>query len=204
MGAVPVCLSKEEAPVAPDGNLVKNPGFEEGVTGTVGSCGARGSGPGWNYLVASPAQCYIWGESGYDIHPDWGLPVFRSSKEALRTHTEGMGHTVVYQEIRVDPGTSYRASVWVQPVDLASAGFGTDPGDSAGLWIQELDEKDIILVDHPKAEITTPGAYQEAALSFVTNPAAKKVRFILDTVITCAYDKGHVTYDDCMLKQLPE
>lgn len=202
-GAVPVCLAKEETPVAPDGNLVKNPGFEEGVTGTVGSCGARGNGPGWNYLVSSPAQCYIWGESGYDIHPDWGLPVFRSGKEALRTHTEGRGHTVVYQEIRVDPGATYRASVWVQPVDLAGAGFGTDPGDSAGLWIQELDEKDGIVVDHPKAEITTTGDYQEAALSFVTNPATKKLRFMLDTVITCAYDKGHVTYDDCMLKRLP-
>lgn len=199
-GATPVCLPPEKAATQEEGNLLKNPGFEDGVTGTVGSFGSRGSGPGWNYLVAGPSQCYIWGESGYDIHPDWGLPVFHTGKEALRTHTEGRGHTIVSQEIAVQPSTSYRASVWVQPIDLHGQGFGKPPGDSAGLWIQELNAAGGIVVDHPKCEVTKAGPYQELAIDFTTNTATTKVRFILDTVIAAKYDQGHVTYDDCALK----
>lgn len=201
-GANPVCIQEQQA-VNPDGNLLKNPGFEEGVTGMAASCGVRGGGLGWNYLVAGPAQCYIWGESGYDIHPEWGLPVYHSGKEALRTHTEGRGHTVVYQEVQVEPGVSYTASVWIQPVDLKGEGFGKAACDSAGLWVQELDEKSGIVMDHPKREVTVPGEYGEAAFTFVTNGATRKLRFLLDTVINCKYDQGHVTYDDCMLKKAP-
>jgi hypothetical protein len=47
----------------------------------------------------------VWGESGYDVHPDWGLPVYHSGKQALRTHTDGGGHTLVYQDVSVAPNT---------------------------------------------------------------------------------------------------
>ncbi len=197
--ASPICLPEVVSAAKQEGNLLKNPGFEDGVTSVVGSCGARAEGLGWNYLVAGPSQCYIWGESGYDIHPEWGLPIFHSGKEALRTHTEGRGHTVVYQEAPVPPGASCTASVWILTVDLGGKGFGTAPGDSAGLWIQELDEKGGITVDHPKREITKSGEYEQVTVSFTTDGATRKVRFCLDTVIGCSYDQGHVTYDDCVL-----
>ena len=202
-GARPVCLPEELVAVQQTGNLLKNPGFEDGITSVVGSCGARAEGLGWNYLVASPSQCYIWGESGYDIHPEWGLPVFHSGNEALRTHTDGRGHTVVYQEVEIAPGMVCQTSAWVLPVDLKGKGFGTTKGDTAGLWIQELDEKGGIVVDHPKQEVTTPGEFRQVTATFTANGATKKVRFILDTVIGCKYDEGHVTYDDCLLEVHP-
>jgi hypothetical protein len=195
--ATPIPVSSPAAEAA--GNLLANPGFEDGAVGTLGALGARGGGFGWNYLFASPSQSYIWGESAYSIHPDWGLPVLHRGKEALRTHTEGNGHTVVYQEVEVRPDTRYTASVWVRADDLHGQGFGTQPGDSAGLWIQEFNEGGGLVADHPKVAVTKAGEYQKLTLPFTTSAATAKVRFILDTVIGCKYDQGHVTYDDCAL-----
>ena len=36
-------------------------------------------------------------------------------------------HTQVYQDVSVLAQTPYRASVWVQPVDLHGKGFGGTP-----------------------------------------------------------------------------
>ena len=46
-------------------------------------------------------RSYVWGETGFDIHPECGLPTPRAGKEALRTHTDGEGYNVVYQDIEV-------------------------------------------------------------------------------------------------------
>jgi len=196
-GATPIAVS---GPAAGE-NLLVNPGFEEGALEAVGALGARQSGFGWHYLFAGPGQSYIWPESAYSIHPEWGLPVFHSGKEALRTHTDGHGHTVVYQEVEVKPNTRYTASVWVRAVDLQGRGFGTQAGDSAGLWVQEWDANGHLRVNHPKVAVTTAGDYRELQVPFTTGPATTKVRFILDTVITSPYTEGHVTFDDCALLQ---
>ena len=60
----------------------------------------------WNYLFLGPNQGVVWHESGFSIHPDWGLPKPRSGKDAVRTHAmEKDAHTQVYQDVSVSPRT---------------------------------------------------------------------------------------------------
>jgi len=191
-----VCLPQPER-VA--GNLLANPGFESTAGGQLGRLGREVEAQGWQYLFAGPTQSYIWAESDYSIHPDWGLPETRSGKQAIRTHTEGDGHTLIYQEARVAPGVQYRASVWAQAVDLHGKGFGTHSGDRAALRIQEIDAGGNVVADHPPAELTAAAGYTELVREFTATEGTAKVRFILETVIGCPYNEGHVTYDDCEL-----
>lgn len=194
-GRAPILL----APSPAGGNLLANPGFEAGVTGAVGRLGQRVASPGWQILFLSPSQCYVWAESAYLQHPDWGLPVIREGNQALRTHTDGDGHTAVYQEVDVEPGRGYRASVQVHAVDLHGRGFGATTGDSAGLIVHELDADGAVVAEHPKAAVTDAGDWREVSLRLVTSERTMRLRFILDTVIGGAYDQGHVTYDEAEL-----
>ena len=200
-GATPVTLA---AATRQAGNLLANGGFEDGVVGALGRLGETGGGFGWKYVFAGPTQSYLWGESGYDIHPDWGLPEIRTGKEALRTHTEGHGHTIAYQEVAVASQTTYRASVFVHAVDLHGKGFGAQPGDSAGLIIQELDAAGKVVRDHEKVAVTTPCGYTELSATIRTGAATARLRFVLDTVIHSPYNEGHVTYDDCVVEAVVE
>jgi hypothetical protein len=115
---------------------------------------------------------------------------------------------VAYQEVEVSPNTAYRASVWVSAADPHGHGFGTRPGDSAGLILQELDENGQPLLDHPKVAVTVGSprsaaqGYAELSQSVVTTPTTARVRFIVDTEIGEPYNEGHVTYDDCSLDRL--
>jgi hypothetical protein len=93
--------------------------------------------------------------------------------------------------------------VFVHAVDLHGEGFGTRPGDSAGLCIQELDADGNVVADHGKVAVTEACAYTELTKAFATNEKTARIRFILDTVIAGPYDQGHVTYDDCGLRALP-
>jgi len=197
-GAVPVTL----AVAPPSGTLLVNPGFEEGALGKVGALGATAEGFGWTYLFAGPCRSYLWAETAYRIHPEWGLPEIHEGKEALRTHTDAVGHTVVYQQVAVESATRYRASVWVRAVDLHGKGFGTHAGDAAGLWIQELDSAGALLVDHGKVSVTKAGPYTQLATEIKTTEKTAAFRFILDTMMGCAYDQGHVTYDGCVLERV--
>jgi len=195
-GARPICLPEPER-VA--GNLLANPGFESTAGGQLGRLAHDVEAQGWHYVFAGPTQSFIWAESDYSIHPDWGLPEIRSGSQAIRTHTEGDGHTLIYQDVRVLPGTAYRASVWAHPVGLHGKGFGANPGDRAALRIQEIDAGGNVVVEHPPAELTAAAAYTELAREFTATEGTAKVRFILETVIGCPYNEGHVTYDDCEL-----
>jgi hypothetical protein len=47
--------------------------------------------------------------------------------------------------------------------------------------------------------VTKAGGYQELPQPFTTTASTVKVRFLLDTVIGCRYDRGHVICDDCAL-----
>ncbi|HPD28372.1 MAG TPA: malectin domain-containing carbohydrate-binding protein [Phycisphaerae bacterium] len=199
-GAEPVSLppASQPAPADRTGGLLLNGGFEEGAVGDLGSLGKSGGGHGWSYVFAGPTVSYIYPESAYSIHPEWGLPKFHSGKEALRTHTDGHGHTVVYQDVSVVAERKYTASVWVRTDDLHGEGFGKDAGDSAGLIIQEIDKKGKV-TSHPKQAVRKAGDFQKVSFTFTTDKRTRTVRFILDTVIACPYDQGHVTYDDCEL-----
>lgn len=197
-GATPVCLAGPELTA---GNLLVNAGFEMGVAGTTGSNGSRGGGLGWAYAFLGKHRSYVWGETGFKIHPQWGLPKPRTGKEALRTHTDADGHNVVYQDVEVAPRTAYRASVWVRAADLHGKGFGTHASDSAGLIIEERDEDGKLVLRHPKVAVTRAGDYTELAKTFTTGERTVVVRYVLDTVLACKYDRGHVVYDDCSLER---
>jgi len=194
-GATPVLL---DLPWEPE---LLNAGFEEGVKGATGSSGSTAGGSGWHYVFKGKKRSYVWSERGFSAHPEWGLPKPRTGKEALRTHTDGEGHNIVYQQVEVQPRTAYRASAWVKTADLHGKGFGTRPGDSAGLCIEELDKDGKVLVRHPKVAITKASDYTELVKTLTTNERTASIKFILDTVIGCKYDQGHVTYDDCALER---
>ncbi|MGO8688760.1 MAG: malectin domain-containing carbohydrate-binding protein [Thermoguttaceae bacterium] len=197
-GAKPVAF-----PFPPDRNRLGDAGFEEPMPGIIGVGGQGYSGAArmpWNYLFLGPNQGVIFPESAYAIHPDWGSPKPHSGKDAVRTMAmEKDAHTQVYQDLAVVAQTSYRASVWVQAVDLHGKGFGAHAGDSAGLSVIELDATGKVLIEHPKAAVTKAGGYQQLSQSLTTTANTAKLRFLLDTVIGCRYDQGHVTYDDCTL-----
>ena len=176
-----------------------NPGFEDGVKGATGSNGSTSGGHGWTYIFNGKQRSYVWGETGFDIHPECGLPKPRSGKEALRTHTDANGHNVVYQDVEVEPGRTYTASVWASALDLHGTGFGRSPADSAGLIVRELDADVQAVKRHPKVAIVSACEYRELRATFTARPETVTVRFILDTVIACKYDQGSVTYDDCAL-----
>ena len=193
-GAEPVCVDLPWEPVLING------GFEEGVTGAVGSGGARAGGSGWTYHFLGAQRSYVWGETGFDIHPNCGLPSPRTGKEALRTHTDGKGHNVICQRTDVEPGRSYVASVWVKARNLRGKGFGHTDGDSAGLIIEEYADEGTLLIRHPKVAVTEATDYVQLSCPFVAGRETRSVRFILDAAIGCKYDEGSVTYDDCSLK----
>ena len=199
-GPLPSGARAVSVPVAQqDRNLLVNGGFEETVAGTVGRLGHRTAAAGWTYVFASLSQGYIWAETDYVRHPEIGLPEVRTGKQALRTHTDGDGHTVIYQEVVVEPDTPYEAQAWVRAADLHGKGFGRHPSDRAALIIQELDAAGNVLVQHPPAAVTDPGPYRLLTIPFQTGTTTARVRFILDTVQHAPYAESHVTYDDCRL-----
>jgi hypothetical protein len=108
---------------------------------------------------------------------------------------------MISQDVEAAPKTTYTASVWVRAVDLHGKGFGKDAKDSAGLIVCELNDTGKVIRTHPKVEIKKAGPYQQLTARFTTSPSTAQVRFILDTVIHCPYQEGHVTYDDCSLAQ---
>ncbi len=199
-GATPVLVQKGGE--GGQANLLANPGFEETTLGTLGRMGETMPAAGWTYVFASPTQSYVWAESDYAIHPDWGLPEYHSGNQALRTHTDGRGHTIIYQDVMVEPKTTYRASVWVRAVDLNGKGFGTHAGDAASLIIHEHGICGKYLADLGSVSTTQAGPFTELVKTFTTSEKGARVRFILDTVIAAPYQEGHVTWDDASLMRL--
>jgi hypothetical protein len=198
-GAKPICVKVEEKVGV---NLLRNPDFEETTGGSYGRMGDKANIAGWNYLFLSPSQSYIWEERDYINHPDWGLPEIHSGNQAVRTHSDGNGHTVIYQDVPVIPGATYRASVWVRAVDLRGKGFGKSEGDRASLIVQELAPCGRVIVEHQPVSIREAGPYRELSLEFTTSEETSGVRFILEVIIGCRYDEGHITWDNCSLVRI--
>ena len=137
-----------------------------------------------------PGQGGIWPETGFNVHAEWGLPKPRSGKDAMRTYAmEKDAHTQVYQDVSVLPQTPYRASVWVQGVDLHGKGFGTHAGDSAGLCLIEMDAAGKASSSIPSWPLPRP-AITRSCRSVYHDGRTAKVRFLLDTVIGCQWRRG--------------
>lgn len=154
---------------------------------------------GWTYQFLGLQKSFIWQEADYIKHPQWGVPEFHSGKGALRTHSDGNGHTMIAQDVDVAPKTTCAASVWVRAVDLPGKGLDQDLKDSVSLLVLELDSTGKIVHRHAKVEVKKAGPYQQLTRCFTTGPSTAQIRFILDTVIHCPYQEGHVTYYDCSL-----
>lgn len=196
-GAQPVSSSAPE----PTGNLLINPGFEETNHGATMLRGTQRDVVGWTYQFAGSKKSYIWQEADYIKHPEWGLPEFHSGKGAIRTHGDGNAHTMIAQDVDVAPKTAYTASVWVRTADLHGKGFGHGPKDSASLVLLELDTTGKVVHRHDEIEIKKAAPYQQLVRRFTTGASTTQIRFLLNTVIRCPYQEGHVTYDDCSLTQ---
>ncbi len=187
----------------PLANLLENPSFDDTEGGVVLNPGGQAVASGWRYqMVNDPGKdaAFFFPEWQYVEHPPWGLPEFHGDGEALRTHTSGKAHTRIYQDVKAQPGTAYSASAWVRAADMRGKGFGKDPKDSAALVIEELDAQGKVVVEHPRAEVKTAGPYAHLSRSLTTGKTTAGLRFILETMISCQYEEGHVTYADCDLR----
>ncbi|MCL5104794.1 MAG: malectin domain-containing carbohydrate-binding protein [Armatimonadetes bacterium] len=198
-------------------NLLVNPGFESGAAAsdsTIGNPMRRECWPlgqGWTYaFVDSPNKCYIAPETGTLRDPNWAKPEFleyqdwvksefHCGNEALRVYADGQSHAMVIQDVDVKPQGVYAASVWMKAVDLTGKGFGKNSGDSAGIRIQELDETGMLLADRGKVGLAKASPFTLVSRNFKVGRYTAKVRFILDTVLSCSFKDGYVVYDDCML-----
>jgi hypothetical protein len=181
------------------GNLLANPGFEAGFSGVLGRLGASGETGGWRYLFAGAGQAYVYPESAYIIHPDWGLPVYYAGQEALRTHGHEAAVTMVFQEVAVAQGAEYQASVWVRGCDLRGKGFGASPGDSAVLRIQEIGRTGEVVAEHRSIQAAVPNEWTRLEVLFPAQASTARVRFLLESRIDGPYDEGHITYDEASL-----
>jgi hypothetical protein len=179
------------------GNLLLNGGFEETRDGIQVSQRGQDIRNEWTAELAGSTNCYIWQESAFSEHPDWGGPELHSGHGAIRVHADMDCHTMIYQDIEVRPDTTYTGSVWVRAADLHGKGFGQSGDDSAGLVLEELDNTNKLLRNHDLVALRKAGPYTELSSTITTGKNTTKVRFMLDTVLKCPYTEGHVTYDDC-------
>ena len=194
-GATPV--SSAAAARFGSGNLLLNPGFEETRDGTQVLRQGRDERSEWTAELSGSTNCYIWQESGFSQHLDWGPPEYHSGQGAIRVHADVNCHTTIYQDVEVRPDTTYTGSVWVRAADLHGKGFGQSAADSAGLVLVELDDTNKQVCKHELAALRKAGSYTQLSSTITTGKSTAKVRFMLDTVLHCPYTEGHVTYDDC-------
>lgn len=183
-------------------NLLRNPGFERGSFQAVCPPGWTGTAEGWTGQSLGPGQAYLYVESAYIIHPDWGLPEYHCGQQALRTHADAQGTTRVWQDAPIRPGIPAEAAVWVRCADNAPGkGFGAHPDDRAALIVDELDAEGRIVRSHLPVERRTPGPYTRLAIRFEPEPSTRMVRVILEAAQHAPYYQSHVTWDDASLVQ---
>ncbi len=185
------------------GNLLRNPGFEQGAPGRDLSPGQSFAAWEWTYENVGEVTAWFQPESYYGR--EWtqlGEPVFASGEQALRTHGEPGVTTRIWQESAVLPGATYEASARVAPASLEGRGFGAGAEDEARIVVEELSADGDIVATHESDPITEAGAYGEFAplrASFTTRADAARVRFTLTAHQTVGWEHSHVTFDDCAL-----
>lgn len=205
-GASPMIVPGEntldfELIAVPTSNLLANSSFEAGI------------GPGFN--SANP-------DIQVDAVKEWAIS--GSSSSYWYINPNNVAHTGTlsngpycyesfdisqYQDIPVRANTLYKACVWLQPINLSNsgAGFGSDPSDSAGLWIQELDASGAVVVDHGELKESTPQLnYVHKYKEFTTGADTAKVRFRLHSKLTNqmpAFNRAKFRYDTAVLDGPP-
>lgn len=143
-------------------------------------------GPAWSYFAHEKEAVRAPGyqHSGFDA--------------VCMASESGGAHLAMWQDIDVVAGQPYTASVWVK----GQGTFGAEAGspDSAGMWIIELGAGGATVLDHGKIELTDPTEdFVLQKLQFTPNAATKKVRFLLDTVISDTWPVERAIFDDAIL-----
>lgn len=105
-----------------NGNLLFNPNFDDP---------AGWSSGGWTYSGS------VWPETNT---AQWGTAFFYSEPQAVYMRGPNVDSRI-YQDVLVQPGKSYTASVQFMPAKDPRYGtvWGTDPNQTAALYVQELD-----------------------------------------------------------------
>lgn len=192
-------LPELRVPDPPETNLLTNPGFESGVPFAVFTDATKA---GWSGHVLNGGyfceESFLW----------WALPVVgaRSGEEAAasalaRDHSPGTA--ALYQNVPVTPGTMYFASTWLNAADYSGdhSGFGSNPGDQAGLYIAETDEHGGDITAHVEYVSQPTEGYVRKVVGLKTGAATVGVRFVLFTNIHSDEYKTRAVFDDCDFRQ---
>lgn len=180
----------------PKGNILLNPGFEGGVPYSVF---ANSSLANWTGIVSNGA--YFCKESVLGtLPPQYAHTGVEAASTALaKGHLPGSAE--LYQEAPISANTRYTSSVWVKGADYSGdrTGFGSAPGDSAGLRISEYDAGGKLLAQHEAAIDRPTRDYTRLTATFMSHPDAIMVRFSLFGNLHADEYKGRVLFDDCAL-----
>ena len=187
-------------------SLVVNGGFEDPwIVTTVGG------GPGTNFAAGAWSFYYggvpgeWWNYAGQESQLSSS---FHSGSEAMFNAGEAAGAFVqTYQDIAVNGGQYYNASVWARAYDLnGTTGFGHGAYDHIALWLLEFDSTGNLLVNQAQHTLTTAtsGFVQLTTGTFKTNAATTSIRYILETQIGTGYWGGRTVLDDASLVAVPE
>jgi hypothetical protein len=170
-------------------NLLVNMGFEDWVGNVSSTAALTGSKAGWSYSFEGPRSGSI---------ADWFR--YRSGARSLVVNPGAIASAEpisVFQELAVAPDASYTAVVWVKGIDPEGRGFGSTPGDSAGLRLQELDSEGKVIIDHEGAKIAALYFdWMSLGLQIKTSPRTVRLRFSIDSVLR---NRNGIMYDDCFL-----
>ena len=185
-------------------NLLRNPGFEEGVASKRGTSGKVDLLNGWMCEFGGPGETYVVAESEARIKPNQPAARTHAGVEAIRIHTAANGKAIVYQDAQAKANTEYNAWVWVQTVAKTPEGFGAAASDSAGMYIEELDASGAVIKIHKKVAINKAQPYDKIDYTFKSDGKTVKLRFNLEGVILGTSRQGSVSFDDCVLTEAPQ
>ena len=166
--------------------------------------GARADENGFaGWAIALSEGMYFRRESDpqKDYAPYWPLDVHGGGDALLLAGLRG-GTAQCYQEIDITGGRRYEASVWVKTYDSAGQGFGTQPGDMAGVQLAFLDAAGKVISRRLVAS-TTRATQRYRKLRGSCNPpkGAVRMRFSLVVKIGCNHWHGCVRFDDCVFQE---
>lgn len=193
-------------------NLIANPGFETPLPspGYLEPVGPYSTSWG-SYAVAfsAPAGVCTGMASEALAGTYWGGgAVFHSGSEALRMYVYSQttlpspAHLTAAQYVSAEAGKDYVASAWVKTYSSGAGGFGSYTGEKAGIRVEECNSSGAVLATHTAYLIDATNNYRQVFIPFTTGAQCAALRFTLDTYLSCSYNLGHVTYDDCRLEQV--
>jgi hypothetical protein len=173
-------------------NLLANPDFEKPDEGGFAY---------WTVEMSAGVYCRRESDPVKDYAPYWPLDV-HGGGDAVRVAGLTGGEARFGQEIDVAVGRLYRASVWVKTYDSAGQGFGTQPGDIAGIEMVFLDAAGAVVTQRMVASTTRATQRYTQLRGRIRAPkGAARARFCLVARIGCNHWHGCVRFDDAFLRE---